>query len=217
MSKASDVISTAAAVDAKLSAIDAVAARIDALRSRSSDLGAEFSALVEGRNARNLAATLAEAPLPPDDTQESGRLREIKAEIAAAEAAMPVLSAEKDQLTHSLPALRRSHAEAFLRWKAEQTRAAIDLAADVLANLQLPIARLSALAVTQKATLGASFDVGPDINDLDLREGLLSTGDLAFRLIEGLPKRLVPAALSPEQLTPAAEAAQAEFRKELGQ
>ena len=211
------VVAAAGVIETQLGSIQAASDRINNLRSRSSELSAEFGSLVEARNERNLAATLAEEPLPPDEPDESARLRKIKAEIAAVEAAIPVLCRECHDLENALPALRKTHAEAFLHWKAAKVREALSSTSGALAKLQGPIAQLSALEATQHSVLGRSFDIGPAIDDDELRDSLLSTGTLAKRVLEALPKRVVPTDLSPEVLAPAAEAAKSEYLKELGQ
>lgn len=211
------VVAAAGEIDNQLASIQAASDRIGNLRNRSSELGAEFGSLVEARNERHLAATLAEEPLPSDDPEESARLRNIKVEIAAVEAAIPVLSRERHDLESALPALRKAHAEAFLHWKAVKVREALSSTSGALAKLQGPIAQLSALEATQHSVLGRSFDIGPAIDDDELRDSLLSTGTLAKRVLEALPKRVAPTDLSPEVLEPAAEAAKYEYLKELGQ
>jgi len=195
--------------------IAALEMRIGSLRAKVGDLTLEFEGLVDARNERNLEATLASRPLPDDDPDESARLRQIKTEIGAVEAALPVIAEERATLERATPTLRKELAEAFLSWKADKVRQVLRQASAVLATLQQPVARLSALDAVQSEVLGETFDVGPSINEAEMRDALLSTGALAGRLLEGLPKRLKPEELTLEKLAPAADAARTSLLAEI--
>jgi len=195
------------AVDQQLSSISSVGERIAELRSKVRDLRRESEAISEARSARNLAATLADEPLPADDGVETRRLKSIVSEVAAAEAAVPVMESKRAELERDLPRLQRELADAFVRWKAGQVRNALASSRRILGTLQSPLAELTALEATQREVLGGAFTVSRALDDEEIREALMSTGTLVARLLGGIPERLLPSELATDELTAATDAA----------
>lgn len=181
--------------------------RLSALRSRASLAQAEFDAVARKVADRNLEATLADLPLPPEDPKSSEELRRLQATIRAAEEAIPVVQRGISELRRRRPDLVVELSRAFGPWKAAVLEGALGKIGSSFAEMHGPIATLMALDHVQTALLGTNFVTDSKVD----KSLLISSGHLMQRLLDGIPKRCRPEELAEASLDDQAAIRATEF------
>lgn len=200
-----------ASLEEHLEAIEACKRKVVRLQQKITKDQIAFDKLVEQISDRNVAATLADEPLPAEDPSERRRLQALTAAVAAAQSAIPQINHEIAYLGKLTTDYRHRLADAFWPWKADVLARETERVKVAFAQAALPLARLAAMETLQSFLIGERF-----VTSSAAQAVTLSTGRLVDKVLKGLPDAVTPPELGADFANTVSTALQ-DFRTSLSE